>query len=185
MGFITRPFTPKPTNDSRLEKKEIAREKAEIMRNLMASEIFFKYCLMCGQEISETEEMYMYEGDKPFCSEECREQQILKDEKGLASFLDRCWRCSASISAGEDMYMYKDMCFCCMECREEEQQLHAEDEEEGAGASASASAEKTICNPSVKGKQRGFAPARLAWMLLAFLWHIMVMMFTCPRTHRN
>ncbi|CAD5180459.1 unnamed protein product [Musa acuminata subsp. malaccensis] len=40
-----------------------------------------KKCCLCRRELSPANDVYMYRGDKGFCSEECRSRQILLDER--------------------------------------------------------------------------------------------------------
>ncbi|KAF0899778.1 hypothetical protein E2562_024096 [Oryza meyeriana var. granulata] len=42
---------------------------------------FLKACSLCRRELSPTKDVYMYRGDQGFCSEECRWQQIVVDER--------------------------------------------------------------------------------------------------------
>ncbi|KAG1358895.1 FCS-Like Zinc finger 17 [Cocos nucifera] len=42
---------------------------------------FLKACFLCKRELSPEKDVYMYRGDQGFCSEECRGQQILIDER--------------------------------------------------------------------------------------------------------
>ncbi|KAG6473283.1 uncharacterized protein LOC122027628 isoform X2 [Zingiber officinale] len=42
---------------------------------------FLKTCFLCKSELSPHKDVYMYRGDQGFCSEECRGQQILIDER--------------------------------------------------------------------------------------------------------
>ncbi|XP_044946237.1 uncharacterized protein LOC123395317 [Hordeum vulgare subsp. vulgare] len=37
-------------------------------------------CFLCRRELSPDKDVYMYRGDQGFCSEECRQRQILADE---------------------------------------------------------------------------------------------------------
>ncbi|TVU28058.1 hypothetical protein EJB05_19565 [Eragrostis curvula] len=37
-------------------------------------------CFLCGRLLSGNRDIFMYRGDTPFCSEECRQQQIETDE---------------------------------------------------------------------------------------------------------
>ncbi|URE00544.1 PPR repeat [Musa troglodytarum] len=42
---------------------------------------FLKACFLCRKELSPHKDVYMYRGDQGFCSEECRQDQILLDER--------------------------------------------------------------------------------------------------------
>ncbi|KAK3154946.1 hypothetical protein QOZ80_2BG0196930 [Eleusine coracana subsp. coracana] len=50
----------------------------EICRHAMDS------CSLCGKRLARDCDIYMYRGDTPFCSEECRCHQILWDEQARA-----------------------------------------------------------------------------------------------------
>ncbi|KAL6633755.1 hypothetical protein ACP70R_026426 [Stipagrostis hirtigluma subsp. patula] len=39
-------------------------------------------CALCGKRLAGDRDMFMYRGDTPFCSEECRNGQIVRDEVG-------------------------------------------------------------------------------------------------------
>ncbi|CAN6461197.1 unnamed protein product [Victoria cruziana] len=41
---------------------------------------FLKACHLCRRPLGEGDDIYMYKGDTPFCSEECRQEQIELDE---------------------------------------------------------------------------------------------------------
>lgn len=41
---------------------------------------FLDACFLCKKRIGENSDIFMYRGDTPFCSEECRQQQIEMDE---------------------------------------------------------------------------------------------------------
>lgn len=41
---------------------------------------FLQRCCLCHRELGEGRDIYMYRGDRAFCSEECRCRQILIDE---------------------------------------------------------------------------------------------------------
>ncbi|GLJ13600.1 hypothetical protein SUGI_0216100 [Cryptomeria japonica] len=42
---------------------------------------FLYACYLCRQKLSHQKDIFMYRGDKAFCSEECRHQQIASDER--------------------------------------------------------------------------------------------------------
>ncbi|XP_038882229.1 FCS-Like Zinc finger 15-like [Benincasa hispida] len=42
---------------------------------------FLDRCFLCAQKLLPGKDIYMYEGDKGFCSEECRCRQIFMDEE--------------------------------------------------------------------------------------------------------
>ncbi|KAM0828825.1 hypothetical protein ACQ4PT_067282 [Festuca glaucescens] len=48
---------------------------------------FLQRCLLCHKDLAENNDIYMYRGDKAFCSVECRCRQIFIDEDaGSSSF---------------------------------------------------------------------------------------------------
>ncbi|XP_020243570.1 uncharacterized protein LOC109821826 [Asparagus officinalis] len=44
---------------------------------------FLEYCYLCRQRLLEGRDIYMYRGDRAFCSEECRCKQIFLDEESV------------------------------------------------------------------------------------------------------
>ncbi|XP_075504587.1 FCS-Like Zinc finger 17-like [Primulina tabacum] len=42
---------------------------------------FLEYCFLCKQKLSPSKDLYMYKGDRAFCSVECRCRQIFMDEE--------------------------------------------------------------------------------------------------------
>ncbi|CAM0945442.1 unnamed protein product [Alopecurus aequalis] len=47
---------------------------------------FLQRCLLCHKDLAENNDIYMYRGDKAFCSVECRCRQIFIDEDAGSSF---------------------------------------------------------------------------------------------------
>ncbi|XP_010481379.1 PREDICTED: uncharacterized protein LOC104760190 [Camelina sativa] len=41
---------------------------------------FLDACFLCKKPLGDNRDIYMYRGDTPFCSEECRQEQIERDE---------------------------------------------------------------------------------------------------------
>ncbi|CAN8267213.1 unnamed protein product [Cochlearia groenlandica] len=41
---------------------------------------FLDSCFLCKKPLGHNRDIFMYRGDTPFCSEECREEQIERDE---------------------------------------------------------------------------------------------------------
>ncbi|CAN8274772.1 unnamed protein product [Cochlearia groenlandica] len=41
---------------------------------------FLDSCFLCKKRIGNNRDIFMYRGDTPFCSEECREEEIKRDE---------------------------------------------------------------------------------------------------------
>ncbi|CAO1939575.1 unnamed protein product [Urochloa humidicola] len=39
-------------------------------------------CSLCGKQLAVDRDVFMYRGDTPFCSEECRYEQMLSDDAG-------------------------------------------------------------------------------------------------------
>ncbi|KAF8652964.1 hypothetical protein HU200_062395 [Digitaria exilis] len=46
---------------------------------------FLQRCFLCHRELAEGRDIYMYRGDRAFCSEECRRRQIFMDENAGSS----------------------------------------------------------------------------------------------------
>lgn len=46
---------------------------------------FLQRCCLCHRELAEGMDIYMYRGDRAFCSEECRCRQIFIDEDAVSS----------------------------------------------------------------------------------------------------
>ncbi|KAF6135512.1 hypothetical protein GIB67_015365 [Kingdonia uniflora] len=41
---------------------------------------FLEACFLCKKHLADNADIFMYRGDAPFCSEECRDEQIDRDE---------------------------------------------------------------------------------------------------------
>ncbi|XP_061359093.1 FCS-Like Zinc finger 2-like [Gastrolobium bilobum] len=72
---------------------------------------FLEACFLCKKPLGDNRDIFMYRGDTPFCSEECREEQIEKDEakeknRNLSSSMkalrNKEQRESASPNKGQD-----------------------------------------------------------------------------------
>nr|XP_043610636.1 FCS-Like Zinc finger 3-like [Erigeron canadensis] len=50
---------------------------------------FLEACSFCSKPLGHNSDIYMYRGNKPFCSQECRQEQIDIDEKR-----EKRWRVS-------------------------------------------------------------------------------------------
>ncbi|KAG2659466.1 FCS-Like Zinc finger 15-like [Panicum virgatum] len=50
-----------------------------------AATSFLQRCFLCHRELAEGMDIYMYRGDRAFCSEECRCRQIFMDEDAGSS----------------------------------------------------------------------------------------------------
>ncbi|KAH1073573.1 hypothetical protein J1N35_025901 [Gossypium stocksii] len=48
---------------------------------LDSSAPFLRSCCLCKRRLAPGRDIYMYRGDTPFCSLECREQQMKQDER--------------------------------------------------------------------------------------------------------
>ncbi|KAG8071264.1 hypothetical protein GUJ93_ZPchr0006g43506 [Zizania palustris] len=46
---------------------------------------FLQHCFLCRRELAEGKDIYMYRGDRAFCSVECRCRQIFMDEDAASS----------------------------------------------------------------------------------------------------
>ncbi|XAR54864.1 hypothetical protein NMG60_11030183 [Bertholletia excelsa] len=55
---------------------------------------FLDACFLCKKPLGDNKDIFMYRGDTPFCSEECRQEQIEIDEAK-----ERNWNLSASMAA--------------------------------------------------------------------------------------
>ncbi|GMH29788.1 hypothetical protein Nepgr_031631 [Nepenthes gracilis] len=55
---------------------------------------FLESCFLCKKPLGHDRDIFMYRGDTPFCSEECRQEQIEIDEAK-----DKSWNASASMKA--------------------------------------------------------------------------------------
>nr|GMC80085.1 FCS-Like Zinc finger 3 [Ipomoea batatas]GMC82524.1 FCS-Like Zinc finger 3 [Ipomoea batatas] len=54
---------------------------------------FLDACSLCQRTLGHNSDIFMYRGNSPFCSEECRQEQIDMDEAE-----EKRWRVSASCS---------------------------------------------------------------------------------------
>lgn len=52
-----------------------------------ASDDFLSYCYACRKSLGQGKDIFMYRGDKAFCSHECRYQEMLFDEE-----MEKCSR---------------------------------------------------------------------------------------------
>ncbi|KAL6899346.1 hypothetical protein ACP4OV_006004 [Aristida adscensionis] len=50
-----------------------------------AGSLFLQRCSLCRKELREGTDIYMYRGDRAFCSVECRGRQIFMDEDAAAA----------------------------------------------------------------------------------------------------
>ncbi|KAG6437833.1 hypothetical protein SASPL_102763 [Salvia splendens] len=52
---------------------------------------FLDSCTLCQKHLSQNSDIYMYRGNAPFCSQECRQEQIEMDEAK-----EKRWKISSS-----------------------------------------------------------------------------------------
>lgn len=55
---------------------------------------FLESCFLCKKPLGNNRDIFMYRGDTPFCSEECRQEQIDMDEAK-----EKNWNLSSSMKA--------------------------------------------------------------------------------------
>ncbi|KAL6279832.1 hypothetical protein ACE6H2_016713 [Prunus campanulata] len=55
---------------------------------------FLEACFLCKKPLGDNRDIFMYRGDTPFCSEECRDEQIEIDEAK-----EKNWNLSSSMKA--------------------------------------------------------------------------------------
>ncbi|KAK8709836.1 hypothetical protein V6N13_060838 [Hibiscus sabdariffa] len=73
-------------------------DKTTMLTNTKASHLdfpvpvpdFLQHCFLCRQELLPGKDIYMYKGDRGFCSEECRCRQIFMDEEESLKKDDCC-----------------------------------------------------------------------------------------------
>lgn len=59
-----------------------------------ASVSFLSFCYTCKKNLEQKNDIYIYRGEKAFCSRECRYQEMLLDEVGNSEFDDAIRTCS-------------------------------------------------------------------------------------------
>ncbi|KAL9430963.1 hypothetical protein AB3S75_026202 [Citrus x aurantiifolia] len=52
-----------------------------INRSHSAPENFLSFCYTCKKNLEQTNDIYIYRGEKAFCSQECRYQEMLRDDE--------------------------------------------------------------------------------------------------------
>ncbi|CAM6093298.1 unnamed protein product [Calypogeia fissa] len=62
------------------------------------SQVFLNACHLCKRRLGEGRDIYIYRGDKAFCSPECRHQQIMNDEQRP----ERCAAAVMKVGGGSD-----------------------------------------------------------------------------------
>lgn len=64
---------------------------------------FLDSCFLCQKHLSQNSDIYMYRGNTPFCSQECRQEQIEMDEAN-----EKRWRISSSSKRSNAVRQGKD-----------------------------------------------------------------------------
>lgn len=64
-----------------------ARESVVTEKVVTVSSHFLEKCSLCKRHLPEDQDIFMYRGDKAFCSLECRSQQMILDEYGKSCSL--------------------------------------------------------------------------------------------------
>ncbi|KAL8138647.1 hypothetical protein V2J09_004648 [Rumex salicifolius] len=57
------------------------RKKAKRSEDVDVEESFMNYCFGCHKRLKETEDIYIFRGEMAFCSTECREKEMINQEK--------------------------------------------------------------------------------------------------------
>ncbi|KAL4585969.1 hypothetical protein LXL04_010597 [Taraxacum kok-saghyz] len=57
---------------------------------------FLEACTLCSKPLGHNSDIFMYRGNTPFCSQECRQEQIENDEAR-----ERRWKVSSSKKSTE------------------------------------------------------------------------------------
>ncbi|KAK6138774.1 hypothetical protein DH2020_004471 [Rehmannia glutinosa] len=60
---------------------------------------FLEHCFLCKQKLLPGKDIYMYKGDKAFCSVECRYRQIFMDEEETTGSCTREYNCSLAATS--------------------------------------------------------------------------------------
>ncbi|GLT32516.1 hypothetical protein SLA2020_071790 [Shorea laevis] len=75
--------TRKPTQiinkTTMLDSPSVCRNSS--VKNFPVPVAFLDYCFLCRQKLLPGKDIYMYKGDRAFCSVECRCRQIFMDEE--------------------------------------------------------------------------------------------------------
>ncbi|CAH8306185.1 unnamed protein product [Eruca vesicaria subsp. sativa] len=105
------------TTDSKEKLKNIV-IKSSLKPNWSTPNIselcFLKTCYLCLKQLHQDKDVYMYRGDLGFCSRECRESQILMDEKkeleaSTKTMLASYRRCNAGAGKSENRNLLDDL----------------------------------------------------------------------------
>ncbi|KVH97194.1 uncharacterized protein LOC112522719 [Cynara cardunculus var. scolymus] len=57
---------------------------------------FLEACTLCSKPLGNNSDIFMYRGNTPYCSQECRQEQIESDEAR-----ERRWKVSSSSSSSK------------------------------------------------------------------------------------
>ncbi|KAJ0961652.1 hypothetical protein J5N97_001149 [Dioscorea zingiberensis] len=73
---------------------------------------FLDSCFLCHKTLNSNKDIFMYKGDTPFCSEECRQEQIEMDEsketnRKLSSIKDQKQKKSSSPSKAQNKLPFR------------------------------------------------------------------------------
>ncbi|CAN1814907.1 FCS-Like Zinc finger 6 [Linum perenne] len=71
---------------------------------------FLRTCGLCKHRIPPSKDIYMYRGDTAFCSQECREEQMKKDERKEKKTQQRSKLSTTITSNREDMFIGGNQC---------------------------------------------------------------------------
>ncbi|KAI4980239.1 hypothetical protein ZWY2020_020724 [Hordeum vulgare] len=79
--------TPKIISKATLHSPKISSSSpwSPAARPAASTGSFLQRCLLCHKDLAENTDIYMYRGDKAFCSVECRCRQIFIDEDAGSS----------------------------------------------------------------------------------------------------
>ncbi|KAG8370223.1 hypothetical protein BUALT_Bualt14G0094700 [Buddleja alternifolia] len=67
------------------ESKKESEVSSKRSMNCYPSESFLSFCYNCKKNLGQGKDIYMYRGEKAFCSSECRYKEMMLEEEGLES----------------------------------------------------------------------------------------------------
>ncbi|BAT77117.1 hypothetical protein LR48_Vigan01g304600 [Vigna angularis] len=73
--------TPQVINKTTILSTTTTHRKPALPPSPFQSPTFLDQCFLCGKTLSPGKDIYMYKGDRAFCSVECRCKQIFWDEE--------------------------------------------------------------------------------------------------------
>ncbi|XP_010523331.1 PREDICTED: protein MARD1-like [Tarenaya hassleriana] len=79
MAVHQNPTTAMNPRSSRIAPRKYQKRNPPAAEN--ASDNFLRTCSLCNRHLRHNRDIYMYRGDKAFCSLECREKQMMLDER--------------------------------------------------------------------------------------------------------